>query len=52
MSIKENIHFNGKRLKGYVDYGTGTDNLEGLPRAKEALVFLLVAINSNWKVPI
>lgn len=52
MAIKENIHFNGKRLQGFIDYGTGTDNLDGLPKTKEALVFLLVAINSNWKVPI
>lgn len=40
MSFKENVHYNYKRLQRYVDYGTGTDNLDGLPRAEETFVFL------------
>jgi len=30
----------------------GKLDYDGLPRAKEALVFMLVAINSNWKIPV
>jgi len=52
MYIKENIHYNGKRLQGYINYGIKTDEVDGLPKAREALVFLLVAINSHWKIPI
>lgn len=52
MYIKENIHYNGKRLQGYINYGIKTDEVDGLPKAREALVFLLVSINSHWKIPI
>ncbi len=52
MHIKENISYNNQRLQGYVNYGTGTNGNDGLPRATEALVFMFVAINSCWKVPI
>lgn len=52
MAIKENIHFNGQSLQGFIDYGSGTDHLGGHSITKEALVFMLVDISSNWKVPI
>lgn len=39
-------------VQGYVNYGTGTDESDGLPKAKEPLAFMLVVLNSNWKVPI
>lgn len=52
MYIKEDIHYNGSRLQGYVNYGTGTDESDALPKAKEALTFMLLPLNSNWKVPI
>lgn len=52
MHIKESVTFKGDRLMGYVNYGTGTDGCDGLPKATQALVFMLVAINSNWKVPV
>lgn len=52
MHIKENVTFKGNRLIGYVNYGTGTENCDGLPKATQALVFMLVAINSNWKIPV
>lgn len=52
MYIKEDIHYNCTRLQGYVNYGTGTDESDAMPKAKEALTFMLVALNSNWKVPI
>lgn len=52
MHIKESVTFKGDRLMGYVNYGTGTDGCDGLPKTTQALVFMLVAINSNWKVPV
>jgi len=52
MHIKENISYNNQRLQGYVNYGTGTSGNDSLPRATQALVFMLVAINFCWKVPI
>lgn len=50
--IKEGTYYNGSTLQGYINYGTNENEFDGLPKAKEALVFLLVSINSNWKVPI
>jgi len=53
VSIKQDVHFNGKRNQGYVNYGTGlNEDTDSLPLAKEALVLMLVALNSNWKIPI
>jgi len=53
ISIKEGTHFNGKRNQGYISYGTGlNEDSDSLPLAKEALVIMIVALNSNWKVPI
>lgn len=52
MSIREDIHFNGHRLQGYINFGQDKVDSDSLPLAREALVFLLVALNSNWKIPV
>ncbi|CAH1711446.1 unnamed protein product [Aphis gossypii] len=52
MCIREDVHFNGSRLQGYINFGQGSEDSDSLPMAKEALVFLVVALNSNWKVPV
>ena len=50
MAIKKNVSWDGTR---YVDIGSNeTDDDDSLPVAKDALVFMVVAINSSWKVPI
>lgn len=42
ISIKQDVHFSGKRNQGYVNYGTGlNDDTDSLPLAKEALVLML-----------
>ena len=51
MAIRKHVEWNGKKYQGLVDYGTNIQS-DALPGAKEALVFLLVALNSNWKLPI
>lgn len=51
MSIKKDVHFNNNRNIGYVNFGVKNDS-DGLPMASDIIVFLLVAINSNWKVPV
>ena len=38
------------RYRGFVDLGTKIDD-DSLPEATEALVFMAVSVNSNWKVP-
>ncbi|XP_016657068.1 uncharacterized protein LOC107882742 [Acyrthosiphon pisum] len=49
ISIKEGTHFNGTRNQGYISYGTGLNaDTDTLPLAKEAIVIMLVALNSNW----
>lgn len=52
MAIKEHVEWNGSRQVGVINYGTQILDSDALPRAKNVLMFLLVATNSNWKVPI
>ncbi len=40
------------RYEGYVDYGKGMEIESTDKLAKEALVFMLVSLRSNWKTPI
>jgi hypothetical protein len=51
MCIKKHVQWDGRKYIGLVDVGTNIDT-DALPEAKEALVFLLVALNSQWKIPI
>jgi len=51
MSICKHVECDGKQLRGYVDIGTGVQD-DSLPPATEALVFMVVAVNSNWKLPV
>lgn len=51
MNIRRRIEWDGSKLHGYVDMGTGLDG-DHLAEAKEALVFLVTAINQNFKVPV
>ena len=50
MSIRKHVQWDGKKYLGFVDLGTNIDD-DSLPEATEALVFMAVSVNSNWKVP-
>lgn len=51
ISIRKQIEWDGKKFYGYVDVGSNIDS-DVVPEAKEALVFMLVALNQSWKIPI
>lgn len=51
MAIRQHLEFDGKTYYGGVDLGTGMDN-DNLEKAKQCLVFMVVSINENWKIPI
>lgn len=51
MAIRQHIEWDGNRHHGYVDMGVTIDNTKNVP-AKEVLVFLIVAINDGWKLPV
>ena len=51
MAIRKHVSWDGKRFRGYVDVGNGTDENDSSPVAKEALVLIAVAVNDSWKVP-
>jgi len=36
MSIREDIYFNGTRLRGYIHFGQGSKDSDSLPMAKDA----------------
>ena len=50
MSIKKHVSWDGHKYQGYVDLGNGADD-DSLPLANDALVFMVVSLNSSWKVP-
>jgi len=55
MSIKQHVHWTGTRHQGYIDFGLGgkiEEEMDNLPYAKDALVILVVGMNTSWKVPI
>jgi len=51
MSIRQHVEFNGTKFCGYVDLGPNveTDNTNV---AKDALFFLVNALNACWKIPV
>ena len=49
MSIRKNVQYDGKKVRGYVDLGTDVEVDDTLPEATEALVITAVSVNSNWK---
>lgn len=51
MNIRQDIHYNGKIVEGYVDLGCESDVNTDLV-AKEALVFLVSSMNERWKIPV
>lgn len=53
ISIRQQIEYDGKKYRGFVDLGTNLDSdSENRQPAKNALVFMAVAINNSWKVPL
>jgi len=51
MSIRQQVEWDGQKFCGYVDLNTGIDS-DQVPEAKEVLVFMLVALNDCWKIPV
>lgn len=53
MAIRQHLEYDRTTGKYYgrVDMGSGIDN-DSIAVAKECLVFLVVSINENWKLPI
>lgn len=51
MAVRQQIEYDGSRYHGYVDMGACID-FSDKEEAKEALVFMLVAINDTWKLPV
>jgi len=57
MSIRQQAEFDGKNWHGYIEFGGNVDEKlsevkEELPLAKEVLVFMLVAGNAYFKLPV
>lgn len=52
ISIRQFIEIENDKYYGYVDLRTSSEYSDNLPEARYACVFLLVCVNSNWKIPI
>jgi len=51
MAIRQQLDFDGQNYYGRVDLGTGLE-YDSLELAKECLVFIVVSMNENWKIPV
>ncbi|RVE48555.1 hypothetical protein evm_006744 [Chilo suppressalis] len=51
MALRQQKIWDGKRYQGLVDMGTGATS-DSAALASQAFVFLLVAINQRWKIPL
>ncbi|KAJ8936766.1 hypothetical protein NQ314_012166 [Rhamnusium bicolor] len=51
MTFRKHVETNGKEFFGFGDMREGCRN-ENLPLARQALTFLLTAINEKWKLPV
>ena len=49
ISIMKHISFDGKRYVGGVDLGDERDGFQEDEMAGDALVFVVVALNTSWK---
>ena len=54
MNIKKSLKYDRHRKKniGFIDFGTELKDDDNLPLASEAMVFMIVAVNSSFKVPV
>lgn len=50
MAIRKLIEWDGQHYKGFVDMDARVDD-DSQPAATEALVFMVVAVDTSWKVP-
>ena len=51
MAIRKQVEWDGSKFRGYTDIGTNVDD-DTLPVASEALVFMVVALDASWKMPV
>lgn len=51
MALKKQVQWDGKQHVGFVNLGANVDD-DSLPVATNALVYLLVPLNGNWKIPV
>lgn len=51
MAIRQHVEYDGLKYHGYVNFGNHIDN-DAVGIAKEVLVFMVVAINEAWKIPV
>lgn len=52
IAIKKDLVWDGQKVTGYVDFGEGGIGSDDSEVAKEALVFMITALNRNWKIPV
>lgn len=52
MSIKQHVQWTGTRHQGYIDFGLAgkTEQMDNLPYAKDALVIMVVGLNTSWNL--
>jgi len=55
IAIRQQVTYDGQRYNGLIDFGidhNDTFNIDRSLKATNTLVFMLVAINGHWKIPV
>jgi len=55
IAIRQQVTYDGQRYYGLIDFGidhNDTFNIDRSLKVTNALVFMLVAINGHWKIPV
>lgn len=52
MAIMKHVSWDGKKYRGYVDFGNDVEDDDSPSLPKDALVFMVVGISESWKVPV
>ncbi|KAG0410420.1 hypothetical protein HPB47_012462 [Ixodes persulcatus] len=50
MAIRKHLEWNGKKFRGSLDIGNEMDD-DSSDVAPEAIVFMLVSLDSHWNIP-
>ena len=53
ISIKKGLqHLSNRKVRGYVNIGSGIEDSDSMHLAKEAVVLMVVSLDGGWKLPI
>lgn len=47
MAIRKHVEWDGRKFSGFIDLGNGVNDVDSLPYNRDALVLMVVSVNSS-----